>query len=124
MNVDFTFQNTGGVRSDLDEGDILKSEIFSIDPFNNGSVTYSMTVGEIKNFLKGSKASVYYSGVQIEQQNNTVIIKNQDNQILNDNETLTIGLNDYIPAVYDNYFTKTPTFLPYTTAETFINYLE
>ena len=124
MNVDITFQNTGGVRSDLDEGDILKSEIYSIDPFNNGSVTYTMTVGEIKNFLKGSKTSIYYSGVKIEQQNNTVIIKNQNNQVLNDNETLTIGLNDYIPAVYDTYFTQTPTFLPNTTAETLINYLE
>jgi len=124
MNADITFQNTGGVRSDLDEGDILKSDIYSIDPFNNGSVTYTITVAEIKNFLKGSKASVYYSGVLIEQENNTIIIKNTNNQVLNDNETLTIGLNDYIPAVYDNYFTKTPTFLPNTTAETLINYLE
>ena len=124
MNVDITFQNTGGVRSDLDEGDILKSEIYSIDPFNNGSVTYTMTVAEIKNFLKGSKASLYYSGVLIEQENNTIIIKNRDNQILNDNETLTIGLNDYIPAVYDTYFTKPPTILLNTTAETLINYLE
>ena len=124
MNVDITFQNTGGVRSDLDEGDILKSEIYSIDPFNNGSVTYTMTVAEIKNFLKGSKASLYYSGVLIEQENNTIIIKNRDNQILNDNETLTIGLNDYIPAVYDTYFTKPPTILLNTTAEILINYLE
>lgn len=124
MNVDITFQNTGGVRSDLNEGDILKSEIYSIDPFNNGSVTYTMTVAEIKNFLKGSKVSLYYSGVLIEHDNNTIIIKNKDNQILNDNETLTIGLNDYLPAVYDNYFTKNPTFLPNTTAETLINYLE
>ncbi len=124
MNVDITFQNTGGVRSNLNEGYILKSEIYSIDPFNNGSVTYTMTVAEIKNFLKGSKASLYYSGVIIEQDNNSIIIKNKNNEILNDNETLTIGLNDYIPAVYDNYFTKNPIFLPYTTAETLINYLE
>lgn len=124
MDVDITFQNTGGIRSDLDKGDILKSEIYSIDPFNNGSVTYTMTVAEIKNFLKESKASVYYAGVYLEQENNTIVIKNKDYQILNDNETLTIGLNDYIPAVYDTYFTKTPTILPNTTAETLINYLE
>jgi len=83
-----------------------------------------MTVAEIKSFLKGSKASLYYSGVLIEQENNTIIIKNKNNQVLNDNETLTIGLNDYIPAVYDTYFTKTPTILANTTAETLINYLE
>ena len=52
MNVDITFQNTGGIRSDLNAGDILKREIYSIDPFNNGSVTYTLSIAEIKNFLK------------------------------------------------------------------------
>ena len=124
MNVDIAFQNTGGIRNTLNEGDILKNEIYSIDPFNNGSVIYTMSVAEIKNFLKNSKASIYYSGIYITQENNTIIIKNKEHQILNDNETLTIGLNDYIPAVYDTYFTKTPTLLPNTTAETLIEFLE
>jgi len=124
MNVDLTFQNTGGIRASLNEGDILKREIYTIDPFNNGSVTYSMTVGEIKNFLKNSGAGFYYSGGTIEQQGNDIVIKNDNQEILSDNSNLTIGLNDYIPAVYDTYFTQSPTFLPYTTAEAIINYLE
>ncbi|SNR73152.1 5'-nucleotidase [Lutibacter agarilyticus] len=123
LNVDISIQNTGGVRNNLDEGDILKSEIYSIDPFNNGSVTYTMTVGEIKDFLKETKVAIYYAGVDIEQENGIItIIKN--GLELSDNQTLTIGLNDYIPAVYDSYFTQTPTIKPYTTAETIINYLE
>jgi len=124
MNVDVTFQNTGGIRNSLDEGNITKREIFEIDPFNNGSVTYSMTVNEIKNFLKGSKIAVYYAGVKLEEANNEVIIKNLNNEIINDNTTLTIGLNDYIPAVYDTYFTQTPTYKSYTTAESIIDYLQ
>lgn len=122
MNVDLTFQNPGGVRNTLDEGDILKSEIYSIDPFNNGSVTYTMTVGEIKDFLRGTQTSVYYSGVEITQEGSDIYIS-KNNHILDNNTTLTIGLNDYIPAVYDTYFTQTPTYKPYTTAETIINYL-
>lgn len=123
MNVDVTFQNTGGVRNDLDQGNILKSEIYSIDPFNNGSVTYTMTVAEIKDFLKETQIGVYYAGVDIEQENEVItILKNGQN--LNNNQTLTIGLNDYIPAVYDSYFQQTPTIKPFTTAETIINYLE
>ncbi len=123
LNVDISIQNTGGVRNNLDEGNILKSEIYSIDPFNNGSVTYTMTVGEIKDFLKETKVAIYYAGVTIEQENGLItLIKN--GQELSDNQTLTIGLNDYIPAVYDSYFTQTPTIKPYTTAETIINYLE
>lgn len=123
MNVDVSIQNTGGIRDELDQGDITKREIYSIDPFNNGSVTFTMTVAEIKNFLKGSKAAIYYSGVHIEQVSNSILIKNYDNEILNENTQLTIGLNDYIPAVYDTYFTQKPTYLSNTTAETIINYL-
>lgn len=123
LNVDVSFQNTGGIRSDLDQGDISKREIYSIDPFNNGSVTYTMTVQEIKDFLKGSKAAIYYSGVKIEQVNETINIS-KNNQLLTDNITLTVGLNDYIPAVYDRYFTQAPTLKQHTTAENIIYYLE
>ena len=124
MNADITFQNTGGIRNSLDEGDITKREIFEIDPFNNGAVTYTMTVSEIKNFLKGSKIAVYYAGVKIEEVNNEVVIKNLNDEIINDNTTLTVGLNDYIPAVYDTYFTKNPMPTNFTTAEEIIDYLE
>lgn len=123
MDVDISFQNTGGVRNDLNEGDITKREIYSIDPFNNGSVTYTMTVQEIKNFLIGSKLGIYYSGVIIEQDGNTIDISNMNKQLLDDNTDLTVGVNDYIPAVYDMYFTQTPSNKPFTTAETIINYL-
>ena len=123
MNVDVSFQNSGGVRNILNQGDILVEEIYSIDPFNNGSVTYTMTVGEIKEFLMKSNATLYYAGIEIEQENGNVTIS-KNNQILDDNSTLTIGLNDYIPAVYDSFFTQTPTYKPFTTAETIINYLK
>lgn len=123
MDVDISFQNTGGIRNDLNDGDITKREIYSIDPFNNGSVTYTMTVEEIKNFLIGTKLGIYYSGVIIEQDGNTIDIRNKNNQLLGDNTNLTVGLNDYIPAVYDMYFAQTPNNKPFTTAETIINYL-
>ena len=122
MNVDVSFQNSGGVRNTLNQGDILIEEIYSIDPFNNGSVTYTMTVGEIKEFLIKSKVGLYYAGIEIEQDDERIVIRKND-QVLNDTNTLTIGLNDYIPAVYDTYFTQTPTYKPYTTAETIINHL-
>ena len=124
LNVDFSIQNTGGIRNTLDEGDIIKSEIYSIDPFSNGSVTYTMTVGEIKDFLMETKLAIYYNGIELEQQNNTIVIKNSNQSILNDNTYLTIGLNDYIPAVYDRYFQETPNIKPFTTAETILNYFE
>jgi 2',3'-cyclic-nucleotide 2'-phosphodiesterase (5'-nucleotidase family) len=124
LNADLTFQNTGGIRNSLDKGDITKREIYAIDPFNNGSTTYSMTIGEIKQFLKNSGEGFYYAGLNIEQSGNSILIKNNDGDILDDTTSITLGLNDFIPAVYDSYFTQTPTYKPYTTAEAIINYLE
>jgi len=56
LEVDLTFQNTGGVRSNLNFGDITKKDIFEILPFNNPIIIYEMTVAEIKTFLKGDLA--------------------------------------------------------------------
>ena len=70
------------------------------------------------------KIATYYACVNITQTNGAIEIRNKNNQLLSDNTTLSIGLNDYIPAVYDSYFTQTPTIKPYTTAEGLIEYLQ
>jgi 2',3'-cyclic-nucleotide 2'-phosphodiesterase (5'-nucleotidase family) len=124
MNVDVTIQNNGGIRSDLNEGDITVREIFEISPFNNGTVIYNMTVGEIKDFLRGSHSGFYYSGVEINQIGSDIQIKDLSNNVLSDNTVLTLGTNDYIPAVYDNYFPVNGNVQTLTAAETIISYLE
>lgn len=124
MNVDVTFQNTGGVRSSLNEGNITIREIFEISPFNNGTVIYNMTVSEIKNFLEGSRSGFYYSGIQIDQIGQDIQIKDLNDNILPDTSILTLGTNDYIPAVHDNYFPLNGSIQPLTAAETIIYYLE
>ena len=104
MNVDVSFQNSGGVRSELDKGAITKLEILTIEPFNNGTVKYEMTVKQIKDFLIGTEAGFYYAGITIEQIGNKVQIKSALGDVLNDDVILTVGLNDYIPAVHETYF--------------------
>ncbi len=123
MNVDVCFQNTGGIRSGLNEGDITKREIYEISPFNNGTVIYEMTVLDIKKFLKGSGSGFYYSGIQIQQMEQDIEIRNIQGQILADETTLSLGLNDYIPAVYDKYFPEDGKIQIMTDAETIISYL-
>jgi len=122
--VDLTFQNTGGVRSNLDFGDITKREIFEILPFNNPTLIYEMTVTEIKNFLIGSGSGFYYSGVKFENINGDFNIKDLDGNIIPDNTILSVGVNDYIPAVYDVYFPTNGIIQPQTDAETVILYLK
>lgn len=123
MNVDITFQNGGGVRSDLDEGNILTREIYEIDPFNNGSVIYTMQVKDLERFLKESGSGFYFSGLRIVQDGSNIDFINDRGEVLSSSTEITIGLNDYIPAVHDWFFTDTPQFLEFTTAETIINYL-
>lgn len=124
MNVDISFQNTGGIRSSLNEGDITKREIFEISPFNNGTVIYEMTVGEIKRFLIGSGSGFYYSGIELKQIGQDIEVKNTNGETLQDDEILRIGINDYIPAVHDTYFPENGAVQSLTAAETIITYLE
>ncbi len=124
MGVDIAFQNTGGVRANLDQGDITKKEIFQILPFNNPAVTYSMTVAEIKAFLKGSGTGLYYAGVTFEKVNADIVVRDLNGTIIPDATSLTVGVNDYIPAVYDMYFPASKIVSTKTDAETVIGYLE
>ena len=83
-----------------------------------------MTVAEIKNFLRGSRAGLYFSGVEINQLGSEIEIRDFNNSILSDNTILTLGTNDYIPAVYDSYFPHSGSIQELTAAETIISYLE
>ncbi|MFA9370803.1 MAG: 5'-nucleotidase C-terminal domain-containing protein [Labilibaculum antarcticum] len=50
--MDVCFQNTGGIHSCLNGGDISKKEIYEISPFNNGTVIYEITVFNSKKKSK------------------------------------------------------------------------
>jgi len=124
LNVDLTFQNTGGVRANLDKGDIIKKEIYEILPFNNYMIIYEMSVAEIKNFLRGSGSGFYYSGVTLEKVNGSIIVKDFNGNIIPDETILSIGVNDYIPAVHNSFFPSKGNVQPKTDAETVISYLQ
>jgi len=124
MGVDLTFQNTGGVRSDLDYGDVTRRMIFEILPFNNPVVIYEMTVSEIKDFLISSGSGFYYSGVIFEKNSGVLNVKDLNGEILSDKTILSVGVNDYIPAVFDTYFPTDGIIQPLTDAEIVISYLE
>ncbi len=124
MNVDVAIQNTGGVRAGLDEGDITKREIYAIAPFNNGTVIYSMSVAEIKAFITGVEFGNYFSGIEISQVGADIEIRDLEGNLIPDETILTIGINDYIPAVNDTYFPSGGLVQNLTAAETLIAYLE
>lgn len=124
MDVDVAFQNTGGVRSTLDMGNITKREIFEISPFNNGTIIFEMSAAEIKQFLMGSESGFFYSGIIIRKIGDHIQIKDLQNREIPDDYILKVGINDYIPAVHNIYFPDNGTIQTLTAAETLIFYLE
>ncbi len=105
-------------------GEITKREIFEISPFNNGTVIYEMTVKEIKDFLKGTGSGFYYSGIVIEQVDREIEIWDKNGNRLPNDVTMSVGVNDYIPAVHDLYFSSDGNKQLLSDAETIIYYLE
>lgn len=65
---DIAVQNSRGVRIErLDQGDVIMEDIYSLDPFNNDIVGYSLSYDQIKNllvdFMRSSSEILYSSGM-------------------------------------------------------------
>jgi 2',3'-cyclic-nucleotide 2'-phosphodiesterase (5'-nucleotidase family) len=121
--VDVAIHNSGGVRDDLDEGDITKRDIYEISPFNNGTVIYNITVGELEEFFKQSGSGFYYSGIIIEQEMRSISIRDADGIRLKSDVVLRLVSNDYIAAVHEQYLPRNFEVRDATQAETVIAYL-
>jgi 5'-nucleotidase/UDP-sugar diphosphatase len=125
LHADFSLQNGGGVRAGIDQGDITTLDIYNMDPFNNQSVIFTMAVGEIKQFLKETRAGLHVAGITIEQNQTQLTFLDPEGNELIDSDSLVLGINDYIPAVYDAYFPlERASIQDFTTAESIISYLK
>ncbi len=125
MEVDFTIQNLGGIRAGIDQGPITRFEIFTMDPFNNRSVAYTKTVGEFERFFCETGSRFVFTGIEVNDTGSDFQIIGDDGAPLPDDQLLTLGVNDYIPAVYDGFFDVADADIRgYTTAEAIIGYLQ
>ena len=125
LDVDVSFQNSGGIRAGIDQGDITKMEIYNMDPFNNQSVVFTMTVDEIRNFFLKSGAGLHVEGINLKWSEEDLIISDENGQVLHGSQVLKVGMNDYIPAVYEAFFPlEEADVKSVTTAESIIHYLE
>ncbi|WP_421873148.1 bifunctional metallophosphatase/5'-nucleotidase [Marinoscillum sp.] len=125
MDVDASFQNSGGIRSEIDQGDITALEIYNMDPFNNGSVVFTLTALEVKQFFMQTGAGLHVSGLEFERNGQDLTVYDEAGNAYADDDLVTIGINDYIPAVHDTYFPLEKAEIKnYTTAEAIIGYLQ
>jgi 2',3'-cyclic-nucleotide 2'-phosphodiesterase/3'-nucleotidase/5'-nucleotidase len=68
---DIAFTNAGGIRADVDAGDITYGEMFAVLPFGNTNVTGTMTAEQIKRAIDvpdkyTGLLAIQFSGVKVE----------------------------------------------------------
>lgn len=123
--ADVVFQNYGGIRAGLDYGSITPFDIYTIDPFQNGLDSFTMTVGELEDFLNSSYApSLAYSGIRMESRNGRKELIAANGSNMPDNTQITVALSDYISNVYAQDFQQPTKTYEKTTAEYLIDYLQ
>lgn len=112
MEVDFAFQNGGGIRSTLGAGDITKMDIYNVLPFDN-SITYlSLTGLEVISLFELAATKLGTGGMSQVSENVKVIfdVNNQTvsdlviNGLSVDNTRIyNIVVNSYLAAGGDGY---------------------
>lgn len=122
--ADFVIQNMGGIRAELDQGDITPFDVFSIDPFGNGLDTFQMTVTQLRSFLANYPSTFSYStSLEVYTDQNQTYQFIDNGVLLGDNDIIEFSLNDYISNVYADYFPASYYTYELTTADYIIEYI-
>lgn len=132
--ADFAFQNTGGVRiSSFPQGDITIKDVYTIDPFNNSIVLFTMNGQEVKNFIMASYKEnknhpSYVSGmnyqVKLDKDGNPVDVNiDLKGEAFKMDKQYKVAMNDYMAStiIFDSADSGTSLFR--TSEEMLIDYL-
>jgi 2',3'-cyclic-nucleotide 2'-phosphodiesterase / 3'-nucleotidase / 5'-nucleotidase len=111
--TDFAFMNSGGVRADIDAGEITWKEAFTVQPFGNDLVKMNVTGAQIKTLLEqqwGSKVRIMpISGLKVSYDdsktdgNRIVSIVKDDGTPVEMDKTYSITVNNYMAGGGDGY---------------------
>ncbi|PLR96065.1 bifunctional 2',3'-cyclic-nucleotide 2'-phosphodiesterase/3'-nucleotidase [Bacillus sp. T33-2] len=111
--TDFAFMNSGGVRADIDAGEITWKEAFTVQPFGNDLVKMTVKGSDIKTLLEqqwGSRVRIMpISGLKVSYDDSRAagdrivsMMKNDGTPIALD-QTYTITVNNYMAGGGDGY---------------------
>ncbi len=114
METDFAFMNPGGIRADLDQGEITWGEVFTAFPFGYSLVTMNMTGGQIKAVLEqqwiGSEPRILQiSGLHYTWDSNAPIgqriieLKDDQGNLMDRNQIYTVTVNDILASGGDGF---------------------
>jgi 5'-nucleotidase len=118
MNTDLAFMNPGGIRADLDSGDITWGQAYTVQPFNNDLIKMTLTGQQIRDLLNqqwGTKTTMLQiSGFTYTWDDNlpvgqrVVNIQLPDGSQIDPNKTYTVTANAFLAGGGDGFtiFTK------------------
>ncbi|MEI2356341.1 bifunctional 2',3'-cyclic-nucleotide 2'-phosphodiesterase/3'-nucleotidase [Mesobacillus zeae] len=111
--TDFAFMNPGGVRDEIDGGDITWKEAFTVQPFGNDLVKMNVKGSDIKTLLEqqwGSKVRIMpISGLKITYDDTRAVgdrivsMMKNDGTPISMNETYSITVNNFMAGGGDGY---------------------
>jgi 2',3'-cyclic-nucleotide 2'-phosphodiesterase / 3'-nucleotidase / 5'-nucleotidase len=114
MNTDFAFMNPGGIRANLNAGEITWGELFTIQPFGNDLVKMTLTGAKIRELLNQQfnpekVRMLQISGLSYTWSNElpygekVLDIYLPDGSLLDEDAEYTVTVNNFMAGGGDNY---------------------
>ncbi len=134
--TDISLINPGGVRIDrLSKGDVSVMDIYSMDPFGNEMILFSMSGHELASLLKSAygfdeNLPIYPSGMKskylLDQEGDVTAVElfTESGEPLDLEKVYTVSMNSYMASVYVFEQDDPGTGLFRPTAESMIDYLK
>jgi 5'-nucleotidase len=113
--ADFAFMNPGGIRADVEAGEVTYGELFAVQPFENGLVTMELTGEQIYALLEqqfradGSATILQVSGLEYTYNaanpvgSKIVSVTLPDGSSLDPTATYTVAVNGYLATGGDGF---------------------
>ena len=103
-NADMAFQNAGGIRNVINQGDIKLRDVYEVMPFENTIVKLKMKKDQIyeliKDNLRPDRTSMYISGIKVKYKvvDNKIsdIIIEKDGKELDNEKEYIVATNNYL----------------------------
>jgi 5'-nucleotidase len=114
-SVDFAFMNPGGIRANIEAGEVTYAELFAVQPFDNGLVTMDLTGEQVYRLLEqqfradGSSTILQVSGLEYTYNPSNPVgskvtsVTLPDGTTLDPNATYTVALNGFLATGGDGF---------------------
>ncbi len=124
-DADFAFQNSGGIRSNFAQGDILMKDVYRNDPFGNEVVVFNLSHYELFTLVKNSNpGDLKVSGMHITyQQNGYIALTDYQGNPLEQSKTYKVAMNSYIASAYNFEHADKGIFTGETSAQALIDFI-